>query len=327
MRPWNICAAVLTCLLAPCLYAQEAPVIPVDVTVPGIPGVVAAGAKFKLLKEGLKSSEGTISAPDGTLYFTEPSENRIYTVDAKDTVKLLFDAHKSDNPDGERWRVTALAMDSKGRIFATRRANTSVGIALVYPPDQAKFLTDNYQGKPFMGPNDLAMAKDGGIYFTEPGAPQRRDHSVYYVKPSGETILSTGELVRPNGIVLSRDEKLLYVADSAAENFYVFDVLPDGTATNRREFAHLAGIVRTEKGMNNGVDGLAIDNEDRVYCISNAGVEVFSAKGEALGIIPTPAKLQNIAFAGKDRKTLYVVGHGNVYKLAMIAQGYKGRSK
>ena len=100
MRHWNIFAALLTCLLAPCLYAQEAPVVPVDVTVPGIPGVVAAGAKFKLLKEGLKSSEGTISAPDGTLYFTEPSENRIYTVDAKARVKLLLDAHKSDNPDG-----------------------------------------------------------------------------------------------------------------------------------------------------------------------------------------------------------------------------------
>jgi gluconolactonase len=326
MRSRNTVGILLAITLAPTFLKAQDPA-PVDVTVPGIPGVVAAGSTYKLLKQGLKSTEGTISGPDGRLYFTEPSENRIYRVDAKDNVTVLYDAGKTDDPNGERWRITALAMDGKGRIFATRRANTSIGIGLVYPPDQAKFVADNYQGKPFMGPNDLAMGKDGGIYFTEPGTPQKRDHSVYYIKPSGETILATGELVRPNGIVLSRDEKLLYVADSDAEYFYVFDVQPDGTAGNRRQFAHLAGIVRTEKGMNNGVDGLAIDDHDRLYCISNAGIEVFSPKGEALGIIPVPVKAQNLAFAGKDREFLYIVGHGYVYKLSMLARGYKGRSK
>ena len=323
MRYWNGFGILLALSLGMGLHAQT----PVDVTTTYIPGVVAAGSKFTLLKEGLKSTEGTISAPDGSLYFTEPSENRIYRVDAKDRVTLLYDAMKTDDPNGERWRITALAMDGQGRIFATRRANTSIGIALVYPPGQAKFLAVAYQGKPFMGPNDLAMGKNGGIYFTEPGTPQLRDHSVYYIKPSGETILATGELRRPNGIVLSRDEKLLYVADSDAEFFYVFDVQPDGTAANRREFAHLAGIIKTDKGMNNGVDGLAIDNDDRLYCISNAGIEVFGPKGDPLGIIPVPVKAQNLAFAGKDRKTLYIVGHGYVYKLGMLAQGFRGRSK
>jgi gluconolactonase len=323
MRYRKAYLALLMLLVAPCLSGQA----PAPVTVPGIPGVVRAGAKFSLLKQGLKSSEGTISAPDGTLYFTEPSENRIYRVDANDNVTVFLDAGKVDDPAGERWRITALAMDTQGRIFATRRANTSVGIAIVYPPAQAKFVTEAYNGKPFSAPNDLTMARDGGIYFTEPGAPQTRDHSVYYIRPSGETILATGSLRRPNGIVLSRDEKLLYVADSDDENLFVFDVMPDGTVQNRRNFAHLAGIVRTEKGMNNGVDGLAIDSKDRVYCISNAGIEVFSPGGKALGIIPVPVKPQNLAFAGKDRKTLYIVGHGSVYKLRMVAQGYKGRSK
>ncbi len=323
MRSRPVYLTLFLLLLTPCMSAQT----PTEVEVPSIPGVVAAGAKFTLLKQGLKSTEGTISAPDGSLYFTEPSENRIYRVDSKDKITVVLDAGKTDDPAGERWRITALAMDRQGRIFATRRANTSVGIAIVYPPAQAKFVAEAYQGKPFTAPNDLAMAKDGGIYFTEPGAPQTRDHSVYYIRPSGETILATGSLRRPNGIVLSRNEKLLYIADSDDENLFVFDVMPDGTAQNRRNFAHLAGIVRTEKGMNNGVDGLAIDNKDRVYCISNAGIEVFSPEGKALGIIPVPVKPQNLAFAGKDRKTLYIVGHGYVYKLRTIAQGYKGRSK
>ena len=296
MRCRNAYVALLMFLIVPSVFGQN------PVSVPDIPGVVAARTKYVLIKEGMKSSEGTIAARDGSLYFTEPSENRIYRVDAKDHVTVLFDAGKVDDPAGERWRVTALAMDRQGRIFATRRANKSVGIAIVYPPAEAKFVAEAYQGKPFSAPNDLTMAKDGGIYFTEPGAPQTRDHSVYYVKPPGEIILATGKLRRPNGIVLSRDEKLLYVADSDDENLFVFDVKPGGTVENRRNFAHLAGIVRTDKGMNNGVDGLAIDNKDRVYCISNAGIEVFSPEGKALGIIPVPVKLKTLHSLAKTER-------------------------
>jgi gluconolactonase len=87
------------------------------------------------------------------------------------------------------------------------------------------------------------------------------------------------------------------------------------------------------------VDGLAIDAAGRVYDCSNLGVQVFSAKGEHLGLIPIPRPTTTLAFAGPDKKTLYVIGRGtdgpggngpnarSMYKIAMVAQGFKGRPK
>lgn len=324
MRAWMTCAAsvafLLTLSIAPPLRGQA------PVTTTAIPGVVAAGTPVTLIKGGWDHTEGTIAAPDGTAYFTVPGENKIFRGAADDTMTVLFDAMKRDDPkdpSGDRWRTTALAVDRQGRIFATRRAGKQVGIAIVYPPAAARFVADAYQGRPFTAANDLTMAQSGDIYFTEAGMPR----GVYHIRPSGEVVLATAEVGRPNGILLSRDDKTLYVSDSQSEYLLVFDVMADGTVGNRRNFAHLAGVKKTDKGIDPGIDGMALDSSGRVYAISHAGIEVFTPAGKALGIIPLPAKAQNLAFAGKDLKTLYVVASGGLYRIRMLAQGFAGRAK
>ncbi|MES1254608.1 MAG: SMP-30/gluconolactonase/LRE family protein [Acidobacteriota bacterium] len=319
-----LAVALLALAGAPGPHAQA------PVAMPAIPGVVAAGSPAVFLKGGMTSSEGPIAAPDGSVYFSEPTVNKIYRVDPSDAVTVLYDAHHVDDPAGERWRLPALAMNSKGTIFACRRAGSKIGIAIVYPTDQAKFIAESYRGTGFGAPNDLSMARDGGIYFTDPGTQEQgaqRAHFIYYVKPSGDVVLATDQIGRPNGLVLSPDEKTLYAVDSQSEFVFAFDVHADGTLAHRRDFAKLQGVKKTERGLNNGIDGMAIDSEGRVYAISNAGVEVFTAKGEALGIIPVPVKAQNLAFGGPDGKTLYIVGHGNLYKVRMLAQRFAGRAK
>ena len=328
MRYWRL-PFVLTVVLLAGAVASAADA-PGPVAMPGIPGVVAAGMPVTLIKGGMTSSEGPVAAADGSLYFAEPAVSKIYRVDAEDNITVVFDAKHPDNPAGERWRLPALAMDGKGTIYACRRAGPQIGIAIVYPAEQAKFVAETYQGKPFGAPNDLTMAKDGGIYFTDPGTAEQgaqRAHYVYYVKPSGEVVRAIENLDRPNGIVLSPDEKTLYVVDSSSETILAFDVQADGAVQNRRNFAPLKGVTKTAKGMDNGIDGMAIDSDGRVYAISNAGIEVFTAKGEAVGVIPVPVKAQNLAFGGKDGKTLYIVGMGNLYKVGMLAQKYGGRAK
>jgi gluconolactonase len=315
-------------LLAVALAAHaraEAPVV-----TPAIPGVVAAGSPLIFLKGEMTSSEGPVAAPDGSIYFSEPTVNKIYRVDPDDHITVLFDAGHVDDPAGERWRLPALALNSQGVVFACRRAASHIGIAIVHPADQARFVAESYQGRPFGAPNDLSMARDGGIYFTDPGTAEQgeqRAHYVYYVKPSGEVIRATDQLGRPNGLVLSPDEKTMYAVDSQSEYVFAFAVQADGTLQQRRNFAQLKGILRTEKAMNNGIDGMAIDNDGRVYAISNAGIEVFTPKGEALGVIPVPVKAQNLAFGGKDGRTLFIVGHGNLYKVLMLARKFAGRAK
>jgi gluconolactonase len=311
-------------LAAHALSAQTAPV-----TVEGIPGIVAPGTPVILVKGGYNSSEGPVAAPDGSLYFSEPSDNKIYHVDAGDRITVLFDAHRVDDEKGERWRLPALAVDRQGRIFACRRAGPGkVGIAIVYPENEARFIALTYQGKPFVAPNDLTMGKSGAIYFTDPGTGPDRPHAVYFVKPSGDVLLATDHLERPNGIALSRDEKTLYVVDTPSEYVYAFSVKPDGSLRERTNFARLKGIHKNDQGViDSGIDGITIDNAGNLYAISHAGLEVFNPKGEPLGIIAIGTKAQNLAFAGKDGKTLYVTAHGSLLKIHMLAEKYRDRAK
>lgn len=86
-------------------------------------------------------------------------------------------------------------------------------------------------------------------------------------------------------------------------------------------------MTRTGDRIRSGADGLAIDSEGRVYSASAAGVVVFSPQGAHLGTIPLSRSPQNLAFAGPDKKTLYIVGRGAAFKVQMLSQGYKGQAK
>jgi len=96
---------------------------------------------------------------------------------------------------------------------------------------------------------------------------------------------------------------------------------------NRRNFAKYEGVTKTGDAFASGADGLALDSEGRIYAATSAGVQVFSPAGQHLGTIPFSRSPQNLAFAGADKKTLYVVGRGAAFKVRMIAQGFTGRAK
>ena len=149
---------------------------------------------------------------------------------------------------------------------------------------------------------------------------------IFYIRPEdGKLIKVSDEVDSPNGITLSPDEKVLYVANGAT--IAAFDVQPDGTLRNFRTFATLVRP-RNAQGAEVPVNGdsMCVDEAGRVY-IAAGGVQVFSPEGKHLGTIPTPLRAQAPAFAGTDKKTLYVVGAGAVYKVAMLARGVQGRAK
>jgi gluconolactonase len=126
-----------------------------------------------------------------------------------------------------------------------------------------------------------------------------------------------------NGIVLSADEKHLYVTNGPA--IALFDVAKDGSLGNQREFGKL-------EGGGNG-DGSTFDSAGRLYVSSNPGVQVIGPDGRYLGLIPTPRGVISLVFSGADRKRLYAVARDNVQNkdwiiaIPMIAQGPKGRGK
>lgn len=291
-----------------------------------IPGVADAGAKVEFIKEGFTGTEGPIALPDGSAIFTETNANRITRIAADNSTSTFL-----ENSNG----ANGLAFTPSGELIAVQTLNTKVGI--IYPPGKEKTLAENFAGTAFQRPNDLVLAKNGGIYFTDSGTraskenpnPPPSNPGVYYISPAGDLkrLATPADIERPNGVQLSTDEKTLYVANTAGEYLLAYDIAADGSVGNKRNFAKLQGWSQTDNVWSSGADGLAIDAEGRVYAVSNLGIEVFSAKGEALGIIPVPKKPQNIAFAGQDKKTLYIVGRGSAYKIALKTPGYAGRVK
>jgi gluconolactonase len=292
---------------------------------------VKAGTKVEVIKFGFQGTEGPIGMPDGSLIFTETQANRITRIAADGTTSTFL-----ENTNGSN----GLAFDAKGRLIAVQTTPGQTKIGVIHPKGSEAVIVENFEGKPFGRPNDLVVSTKGGIYFTEPGpnapppgtpppsAPPLPP-AVYYVAPGGTKAIKVAEgIERPNGIMLSRDEKTLYVNNSNGEYLLAFDIQPDGTLTNRRNFVKYQGGSKNAAGVfASGADGLAIDDEGRLYVATAAGVEVVSPKGEHLGVIPISRAPQNIAFAGKDKKTLYIVGRGAAFKIDLLTAGFKGRAK
>ena len=296
----------------------DQPPPPLFTIAPDIPGVVKGGTKVELIKEGFMGAQGATQGPDGSLLFTERMANKITKIDKDGNISTYMEDTSATN---------SFSFDPKGRAIGVQWMPP--GVAVLAPTKSQ--LADTFEGHGFGRANDLTIDKKGGVYFTDDlGFPEMMiKPAVYYVKPAGGIIKIADDIARPNGLILSPDERTLYVLDTNTDKLKAFDVQADGSAQNERNFATITdGVRKTDAGaMASGADGGAIDAAGRLYVTSTAGVQVFSPKGEHLGTIPTPRQSQNLAFAGPDKKTLYVLGGNAVYKVQMLAEGYKGRPK
>ena len=163
--------------------------------------------------------------------------------------------------------------------------------------------------------NDITADSKGGVYFTMGG--------LFYANPQG-VVTRYGENLRTNGVMLSPDEKRLYVTNQT--QLVAFDVNADGSLANQRDFAPLEG---------GGGDGMAVDSAGRIYVTGAAGVHVIAADGKHLGVIPTPRGPIATAIGGPDKKTLFVVvsirktdgRDAEIISITLQAQGFKGRAK
>lgn len=301
---------------------QEAPP-PTDKVTPEVKGVFKEGTKIEVVKFGLQGADGAVGMPDGSVLVA--TNGGIAKIDVDGNLTQLV----------QNQQAAGLALDAKGRIIA---AQYSGKVAVVYPPDQAKVLTDSYDGKKYIRPNDLVVDKKGGIYFTDcyqAGAkpkPGDLPQAVYYIKPDGSVMQVATDINRPNGITLSPDQKTLYVNDWAGSYLVTYEVQPDGTLKNRKNFGKFTTDQDNETPGGpkvSGADGLCIDGERHTYSTTPAGLQVFSAKGEHLADINIPLELpsQNCGFAGPEKHYLYVVGRGVVFRIHDESAGVKDRAK
>jgi gluconolactonase len=295
--------------------------------------LVAKGAQLKLAGSDFGFTEGPAVDHFGNVFFTDQPNDKIYRWDRKTGAITEF-----LSPTG---RANGMFFDGDGFLIAA--ADMHGELWSIDENGNHTVIVDNYQGNLLNGPNDLWIAPNGGIYFTDPlfvrdywdADDPRQDGSqqggefLYYLSPDRQTLSRVGSLDPPdepggpqwpNGVIGSPDGKKLYVAQMLPlpGRIHEFDINPDGSLSNKRLFA-----------IRSWMDGMTIDQRGNVYVAASGpehppGVDVYSPSGEHLLNIPTGQGWNgNVTFGGPNRKTLFITALGNVYTLEMHVRGVR----
>jgi gluconolactonase len=283
---------------------------PADRSVTAIPGVIAAGQKWtKVWEVSGNNADGILADRNGDMLIAQNHNSAVVRLDTAGKVSTVYtDTHTGG----------ALSMNKKGELFMVQRG-LHANVSQMAP--KRRILADKMpNGDPLdcLGGviNDLTADSRGGVYFTMGG--------LFHADAKG-TVTRQGESLQTNGVVLSPDEKTLYVTNG--RTVAAFDVQPDGSLKNQRQFVELP---------TGGGDGLSVDSEGRLYVTAGPALHVVTPDGKLLGSIPAPYGLITAAFGGPDKKTVYAVvslidpnrlQHAYVYSIPMLAQGFEGRAK
>ncbi|MGH7946035.1 MAG: SMP-30/gluconolactonase/LRE family protein [Opitutaceae bacterium] len=279
--------------------------------------LVATDAKLEKLAEGFAWSEGPVWLK-GELIFSDVPENVAYRWRpgmTKAGVFLKPSGLLTPQPGFREPGSNGLTLDRQGRLLLCQHGERRVAR---YENGTFTSLADRYDGKRFNSPNDLAVRKNGDIYFTDPSyglegineSPLKElsFNGVYRVASDGKVTLLTKTLTFPNGIAFSPDEKILYVgvSDSKATRVVAYDVAADGTINNERTFFDAQPLLKDgNKGL---VDGLKIDRDGNVWSSGPGGILVISPAGKLLGRLNTGQATANCNW-GDDGSTLYITAH------------------
>ena len=262
--------------------------------------VLIPGQDWQLVSGGFKFTEGPAVNATGEVFFTDIPASRIYKVGA-DGRPILFVADSS--------KANGLMFGPDGRLYACQTASKRV---VAYDAlAKESVVAEGIDG------NDIAIDQHGRMYVTEPS-----EKKVWLILPSGEKqVVDTG-ITRPNGVLLSPDQSLLLVADTAGQFVYSFQVQIDGTLSNRQPYHHLHLVDgRTESG----ADGMTVDTLGRLYVATSMGLQFCDQAGRVNGIIPKPqnAWLSNVVLGGVNFDELFVTCGDKVFRRKTQAKGVR----
>jgi gluconolactonase len=352
LRSW-LGAAVAACLLTHALAPSQlaAGAEPMDVPArpigrierldPALDAIVDVNAKIEVLAEGLIWSEGPVWWPEGeSLLFSDIPRNSVYRWKEGEGLTLFLRPSgytgstprhgAAAPPDGvDEQGSNGLAIDPKGRLVLCQHGDRRIA-RLTAPSAGFETIADRWEGKRFNSPNDLALHKDGSVYFTDPpyglekgGDTTTRDldfNGVYRAAPDGTVTLVTREMTKPNGIALSADQRTLFVgqSDSNMPVWRTFDIKDDGPLGPGKVFFNAKDLVA--KGLQGSPDGFKIDQKGNLLATGPGGVLVISPEGKHLGTISTGELISNCAF-GDDGSTLYMTSHMYLCRVKLKTRG------
>ena len=224
-----------------------------------------------------------------------------------------------------------MTFDADGQLLVCEHSTSSL---VRIDPDGTgsgrEVVASHYEGKELNSPNDVIVANDGSIYFSDPwygrmpvfGVERERDlgfQGVYRIAPGGgDPQLLVDDFEQPNGLCFSPDESLLYINDTPRAHIRVFDTQPDGTIANGRMFFENIGRGVIEEGI---PDGMKCDEHGNIYVTGPGGIWVISPEAEHLGVIEVPENTGNLNWGGDDWSDLYMPSTTSLYRISLKVSG------
>ncbi|PHS08829.1 MAG: gluconolactonase [Blastopirellula sp.] len=294
--------------------------------------IISQDAKFETLHDQAEFTEGPAATADGKSIIFSDIGNRMLRYDLQTGKTSVF-----RDPSG---CSNGLVFDQKGNLIACEGVTEGGGrrISITSPAGKVRTLADGWNGKRFNSPNDLAVDKLGRVYITDPRyrgeEPREIDfEGVFLIDTKGKVVVATKDTKKPNGILVSADQKTVFVGDNSPDAevkrlLLSFRVKKDGTLTDRKSLFDF--------GAGRGIDGMALDTEGNIFATAGkdelSGIYVFSPTGKQLAMIPTPGAPTNCTFGvGKDAHHLYVTcansktawrGDFGLYRIDVKKTGY-----
>jgi len=289
-------------------------------------------SEIEVVGSGFKWTEGPLWIDSGNyLLFSDIPNNTVFKLDesGKITEYLKPSGFTGEEFEGEEPGSNGLLLSPEGDLILMQHGDRQVGrmkSSLDTPLAEYEAVVDEYQGKRFNSPNDGVFDHQGNLYFTDPpyGLPRRMEdpekeldfQGVFCLKASGELIL-VDQLTRPNGIALSPDESILYVAVSDPEQarWYRYDVEAPGKVSGKKIFYDTTALIGKE-GEQGLPDGMKMHSSGTLFATGPGGVWIFSASGKAIARIRTGQATANCAFT-TDEKTLFMAADDYLLKVAL----------
>jgi sugar lactone lactonase YvrE len=264
--------------------------------------ILMPGEGWQLVAEGFRSTEGPAVNAKGEVFFNDVPASKTYKVglDGKVT-PFLSDTKRGDGQ----------AFGPDGRLYSVAGGANQV---IAYDPEgKPTVIAEGFRG------NDIVVRHDGGMYVTHPGWDGKEPSKIWYVSPTGEKRTVDTGLKFSNGITLSPDQTLLYVADSRTHWVYSYQVKPDGSLAFRQKYYHLHV---PDTADDSAADGMRVDRDGRLYVATRMGIQVCDQAGRVNCIIPTPnGRVANLCFGGPEFDTLYAACGDKVFARKFKVKG------
>ena len=289
--------------------------------------VPIGAAPIKLNHEqSFEFTEGPAWDGKGNLYFSDIPASRTYRIDSQGNFTPFREGTNRGN--GMMFNHTGNLLTCEGGAHRVAEVDASGRVVRV--------LAESYKGKAINSPNDIVVDRKGGVYFTAPssGKPGQDPPGVYYVTAGRELVRVWEGGILPNGIILSPDEKTLYVSDTCDKYLWALELRPDGSVGQVWQWGELEiaepptlsgkevreALCRDHANASIA-DGMAVDVEGNLYVTTELGVQVLDSKGRNLGIISVPEQPANCAFGGDDMRNLYITARSSLYRIGLRVPG------